>query len=151
MKNTLFFEFCKYPFIKDSQRKSTSIQWNAEKWSQNSKFKVWKFENFKKYFKVDDDNVFVIYDDIDLSLGKLKIKFGGSHAGHNGVKSICQHLQTADFYKIRIGVGRPEQKEKIANYVLSKFFKFELDIVEETIDKISNDLEKIISSNSTNC
>ncbi len=104
--------------------------------------------SFKKYFKLDENNIYVIYDDIDLDLGKLKTKFGGGHAGHNGVKSICENLQSTDFYKIRIGVGRPEQKEKVASYVLAKFFNFELDIVESILDKISDDLENIISSKS---
>ena len=103
--------------------------------------------SFKKYFKLKNDNIFVIYDDIDLELGKLKTKFGGGHAGHNGVKSICENLQTSDFYKIRIGVGRPEQKEKVANYVLSKFLNIELEIVQSVLEKICGDFEKIISSN----
>ena len=101
-------------------------------------------KSFVDYFKIENNNLFVIYDDIDLNLGNLKKKIGGGHAGHNGVKSIFENLQTSNFYKIRIGVGRPEQKEKVANFVLSKFSLDELIMVEDVLKKVTNDFEKII-------
>ena len=101
-------------------------------------------KNFVDYFKIKNNNLFVIYDDIDLKLGTLKKKIGGGHAGHNGIKSIFANLQTSNFYKIRIGVGRPEQKEKIANFVLSKFSLDELIMVGDVLKKVTNDFEKII-------
>ena len=101
-------------------------------------------KNFVDYFKIKNNNLFVIYDDIDLNLGTLKKKIGGGHAGHNGVKSIFENLQTSNFYKMRIGVGRPEQKEKVANFVLSKFSLDELIMVEDVLKKVTNDFEKII-------
>ncbi len=101
-------------------------------------------KNFVDYFKIKNNNLFVIYDDIDLKLGTLKKKIGGGHAGHNGVKSIFENLQTSNFYKIRIGVGRPEQKEKVANFVLSKFLFDELIMVEDVLASVTNDFEKII-------
>ena len=72
-------------------------------------------KSFVDYFKIKNE-IFVICDDIDLKLGTLRKKIGGGHAGHNGVKSIFENLQTSDFYKIRIGIGRPEQKEKVAKF-----------------------------------
>ena len=101
-------------------------------------------KSFVDYFKIEDNNLFVIYDDIDLELGTLKKKIGGGHAGHNGVKSIFESLKASNFCKMRIGVGRPEEKEKVTNFVLSKFLPDELIIVQEVLEKITNDLEKII-------
>ncbi len=101
-------------------------------------------KSFVDYFKIENNNLFVIYDDIDLKLGVLKKKIGGGHAGHNGIKSIFKNLQTSNFYKMRIGVGRPEQKEKVANFVLSKFSLNERIMVEDVLEKVTNDFEKII-------
>ena len=74
----------------------------------------------KNFFKIKAEDIFVIYDDIDLELGKIKIKKGGGNAGHNGIKSIEQHLQE-NFFKIRIGISRPSGEMSISNYVLSNF------------------------------
>ena len=101
-------------------------------------------KSFVDYFKIENNNLFVIYDDIDLKLGVMKKKIGGGHAGHNGVKSIFENLQTSNFYKIRIGISRPEQKEKVANFVLSKFSPDELIMVKDVLEKVTNDFEKII-------
>ena len=102
-------------------------------------------KSFVDYFKIENNNLFVIYDDIDLKLGVMKKKIGGGHAGHNGVKSIFKNLQTSNFYKIRIGISRPEQREKVANFVLSKFSLDELIMVKDVLEKVTNDFEKIIS------
>ena len=101
-------------------------------------------KSFVDYFKIEDNNIFVIYDDIDLELGIFKKKIGGGHAGHNGVRSIFESLKTSNFCKMRIGVGRPEEKEKVTNFVLSKFLPDELIIVQGALEKVTNDLEKII-------
>ena len=75
------------------------------------------------FFKVNDDDIFVIYDDIDLSFGDKRLKQGGSDAGHKGVRSISQHLGTKNFNRIRLGVGRPKEKEDVSSFVLSNFSK----------------------------
>jgi PTH1 family peptidyl-tRNA hydrolase len=58
------------------------------------------------YFKIPPSNVIIIHDDIDLEFGRIKIKIGGSAGGHNGIRSIEQHLKTQEFYRVRVGVGR---------------------------------------------
>lgn len=74
-----------------------------------------------RYLKVDGDRTVVVHDDIDLALGQLRIKLGGGNAGHNGLSSIQRHLGTPDFYRIRIGVGRPPAGgQDPADYVLAK-------------------------------
>ena len=73
---------------------------------------------FKQFFKIKVADIFVIYDDIDLGFGEVKIKQGGGDAGHKGVRSISQHLQTKDFNRIRLGIGRPSTKEEVSHFVL---------------------------------
>jgi len=64
-----------------------------------------------RYYKVSTDQIFVVYDDLDLPPGKLRIKKGGGHGGHNGLKSINQHLDDAGYHRIKIGIGRPGNGE----------------------------------------
>jgi PTH1 family peptidyl-tRNA hydrolase len=76
-----------------------------------------------KFFKVDPDAILVVHDEGDFELGRLELKFGGGLGGHNGLRSIVQHLKTQDFLRLRIGVGRPERGDPrpLADYVLSDF------------------------------
>jgi peptidyl-tRNA hydrolase, PTH1 family len=76
-----------------------------------------------QFFKVDPDAVLVVHDEGDFELGRLEIKVGGGYGGHNGLRSIGQHLGTPDFLRLRIGVGRPERGDPrpLADYVLSNF------------------------------
>jgi PTH1 family peptidyl-tRNA hydrolase len=75
------------------------------------------------FFKVDPDAVLIVHDEGDFDLGRLELKYGGGLAGHNGLRSIAQHLKTQDFLRLRIGVGRPERGDPrpLADYVLSDF------------------------------
>ncbi|WP_419960525.1 aminoacyl-tRNA hydrolase [Psychrobacillus sp. BM2] len=73
------------------------------------------------YYEVNDDEIVVIYDDLDLQVGKLRLRQKGSAGGHNGIKSIIQHLGSQEFNRIRIGVDRPRNGMKVPDYVLSKF------------------------------
>jgi PTH1 family peptidyl-tRNA hydrolase len=75
------------------------------------------------FFKVDPDAVLVVHDEGDFDLGRLELKFGGGLAGHNGLRSIAQHLKTQDFLRLRIGVGRPDRGDPrpLADYVLADF------------------------------
>lgn len=72
----------------------------------------------KEYYKID--NLVVLHDDIELKPGALRIKKGGGHGGHNGLKSIDAHCGK-EYYRVRIGIGRPEDKTEVANYCLSDF------------------------------
>jgi peptidyl-tRNA hydrolase, PTH1 family len=75
------------------------------------------------FFKLDPDAVLVVHDDGDLALGRLQARLGGGSAGHNGLRSIAQHLGTPDFMRLRVGVGRPERgdQRKLADFVLADF------------------------------
>ena len=76
-----------------------------------------------KFFKVDPDAVLVVHDEGDFGLGRLELKFGGGLGGHNGLRSIAQHLKTQDFMRLRIGVGRPDRGDRrpLADYLLADF------------------------------
>ena len=76
-----------------------------------------------KFFKVEPDAVLVVHDEGDFELGRLELKYGGGLGGHNGLRSIVQHLKTRDFLRLRIGVGRPERGDPrpLADYVLADF------------------------------
>ena len=99
---------------------------------------------FKLFFKVSENDIFVIYDDIDLELGHIKFKQGGGDAGHRGVRSIAQHLGTKDFNRIRMGIGRPRTKEEVSSFVLSNFSNAEKDKIVILIQKLCEDFEEII-------
>ena len=76
-----------------------------------------------RFYKLEPGEVLVIHDEGDFELGRLELKFGGGLGGHNGLRSIVQHLKTQDFLRLRIGVGRPERGDPrpLADYVLSNF------------------------------
>ncbi len=101
---------------------------------------------FKQFFKINVADIFVIYDDIDLGFGEVKIKQGGGDAGHKGVRSISQYLQTKDFNRIRLGVGRPSTKEEVPHFVLSNFSKTERAKLIVLFQNLSEDFEKIIKT-----
>ena len=92
-----------------------------------------------EYFKIDAKNVFVFHDDMDIDLGKIKAKFGGSSAGHNGIESIDKSIGK-DYSRVRIGIGRPKSKNKVNNHVLDDFSDNE----EETIKYITDNIVKLV-------
>ena len=89
-----------------------------------------------RFLKVPIGDVIVIYDEIDLVPGKLKVKTGGGNAGHNGLRSISAHLEN-DYVRVRIGVGHPGSKDAVAHYVLNDFAKSERAWVAGMLDAIA--------------
>ncbi len=85
----------------------------------------------KNKFNVKTENIIVVHDDLDLKSGIIKLKSGGGHGGHNGLKSIFEHLETQDFKRIRIGIDHPGDKKKVNKYVIQKGKK------EEKIDRLN--------------
>ncbi len=86
----------------------------------------------KKYYKIENENIIVIHDDLDLAFGTVKFKVGGGHGGHNGLKSIDANIGK-DYIRVRIGIGKPQEKSEVANYVLSNFSKEELNQLKDII------------------
>ena len=91
-----------------------------------------------EYFKMDAADVIVFHDDLDIDVGKIKAKFGGSSAGHNGIESIDKFIGK-DYSRVRIGIGKPESKVSISDYVLNDFN-------DEEKEKLDNITENIITS-----
>jgi PTH1 family peptidyl-tRNA hydrolase len=73
-----------------------------------------------RFFKIEPQDILVVHDELDLLPGQVKLKFGGSPAGHNGLKDIQGLLGTADFWRLRLGIGHPGVRAEVANYVLKK-------------------------------
>lgn len=86
------------------------------------------------FYKIPPENLIVIYDDMDLPLGKIRVRPKGSSAGHNGIKSIIYQLSSENFARVRIGIGKPPENFETANYVLGKFNDTEKEIIEKAID-----------------
>ena len=80
--------------------------------------------SFLKYYKINPDSMLVMHDDIDLNVGEVKLKFGGGHGGHNGLRDIINHIGK-DYWRLRIGVSHPGRKELVHNHVLSSPSKAE--------------------------
>lgn len=98
-----------------------------------------------KKYKVKLSDILVVCDDLDLEVGKLKIKTAGSASGHNGVKSIIEHLKTQEFSRLRIGIGRPSfANADISDYVLSNFEKKDKQLLDDTIKQACECVENWI-------
>ena len=91
-------------------------------------------KSYFKYNNKENTEVVVLHDDIDLAFGRLRIKKGSSDGGHNGIKSINRFLNSKDYYKLKVGVGRPPQGIDPADFVLSKFYNDEREEVEFLIE-----------------
>lgn len=92
------------------------------------------------FYKVAPGSITVFHDELDLPPGKMRSKFSGGHAGHNGLRSIHQHIG-ADYHRIRLGIGHPGDKSKVANYVLNDFAKSEEAWVSGLIKAISDEIK----------
>ena len=100
---------------------------------------------FKNFYKIENENIVVIYDDIDLELGDLRIRKSGGSGTHNGMKSVVSVLGK-EFTRIRIGMGEPNNKENIINYVTGRISKKEREILDETIVDAVNSIKEIIKN-----
>ena len=99
-----------------------------------------------EYFKINVKDVFVFHDDMDINIGKVKVKFGGNSAGHNGIDSIDKNIGK-NYSRVRIGIGRPIKNSEGADHVLENFSIDEKDGVEEVIKNIIESLSILINKN----
>ncbi|MDC0059516.1 aminoacyl-tRNA hydrolase [Pelagibacteraceae bacterium] len=96
-----------------------------------------------EYFKIDVKNVIVFHDDMDIDIGKVKVKFGGSNAGHNGIDSIDKNIGK-NYSRVRIGIGRPKKNSVGSDHVLTNFTNEEKQTVEEVTNSIIKSLSILI-------
>ena len=100
--------------------------------------------NIMNYYKSNENDLLVVHDEIELPFGKVNIKSGGGHKGHNGLRSIIQEIGSPDFTRLRFGVGRSDNDNiSVADYVLSNFTKEELFKIEELFPEI----QELVESN----
>lgn len=90
-----------------------------------------------RFYNIASKDVIIFHDEIDLPLARVKVKVGGGHAGHNGLRSVDQHIGSG-YTRVRIGIDRPTDKNAVANYVLNNFSKSENVIIKTLIEEISN-------------
>ncbi|WP_428353178.1 aminoacyl-tRNA hydrolase [Methyloprofundus sp.] len=84
-----------------------------------------------KYYKIKPEEILVVHDELDFDVGVLKLKVGGGHGGHNGLRDIIASLGVKDFKRLRVGIGRPNPGKQVVDYVLSDFSKNDLQHIEE--------------------
>mgnify|MGYP001261365298 FL=1 len=96
-----------------------------------------------EYFKIDAENVIVFHDDLDVELGKIKVKFGGSSAGHNGIASIDKFIGK-DYSRVRIGIGKPKNGIEVADYVLQNFDEDETVGIKKISDSITESISILV-------
>lgn len=97
------------------------------------------------FYKIKPESLFVVYDEIDLPAGQMRLKFDGGHAGHNGMKDIIARLNTRAFYRLRIGVGRPKFQQEVHEHVLSKPSHDEREIIHVGIAQALSVLPDVLS------
>ena len=85
------------------------------------------------FYKILPDQILVVHDELDLPPGSAKLKLGGGHGGHNGLKDIIAHLGTKEFWRLRIGIGHPGERDQVVNYVLNAPRKEEQVLIEEAM------------------
>jgi PTH1 family peptidyl-tRNA hydrolase len=96
------------------------------------------------YYKIPKENIIVIHDDIDLMFGQLKVAVNRGSGGHNGIKSIVEHIGSQDFVRIRVGIGRPDTPIPVDRYVLSKLSKSEIEELRERYQIMVQGVEYIL-------
>ncbi len=97
------------------------------------------------FYKIQPQEILVIHDELDLEPGRIKFKLGGGNGGHNGLKDIQARLGSPDFYRLRLGIGHPGDRNEVVNYVLKKPRREEKELIEDAIDKSIATLPDILA------
>lgn len=102
--------------------------------------------DFMNFYKINQENIIVIYDDLDIEPGTIKIRKKGGPGTHNGMKSVVHEIQTEEFSRIRIGIGTPEYKKDLLNFILTKISEDDYKVLEIGIKNASNAIQEIIKN-----
>ncbi len=98
-----------------------------------------------RFYKLEPEEILVVHDEIDLPPGEVRLKRGGGHGGHNGLRDIIPALGSKDFMRLRVGVGHPGHKDAVVDYVLGRPSKAEQDAIEAALDRAEARIEDLIS------
>lgn len=102
-------------------------------------------QSIKKFYQIENEDILVIYDDLDLEVGKIRLRKSGSSGGQNGIKNILLHLKTNDIARIRVGISK-DKYIPTADYVLGKFTPAQLPFVEESVQNCVNALDDYLKN-----
>jgi PTH1 family peptidyl-tRNA hydrolase len=97
-----------------------------------------------KFFKIAPEEILVVHDELDVVPGQVKLKFGGSHAGHNGLRDIHAQMGTGDYWRLRLGIGHPGVKSEVVNWVLKKPMAEQRDLIQDAIGRSIRAAEMLI-------
>lgn len=100
--------------------------------------------DFAIFFKIPPENIIVVVDDVDLPMGKIRIRKKGSAGTHNGMKSVIYQLQSDNFIRIKVGIEKEDRKDDLADYVLKGFSKDEVPIMEESMERAAKAVLEIL-------
>lgn len=103
-----------------------------------------------KYIKnrnINSHNILIVYDDLDLQIGQIKIKFSGGSGGHNGLNSIIEKIGTKDFWRLRVGIDKPQDREQTIEYVLGKPSPQEKEKIDKSIAQLIKEKNDILNGN----
>ena len=95
------------------------------------------------FYKIDKKKIYMIHDDLDLELGKVKLKFGGGNGGHNGLSNIDEMIGN-NYNRIRIGINHPGSKDLVSNYVLNKFTTDEMNVIDKKLDRVTKNFNILL-------
>ena len=100
-----------------------------------------------RFYRIAPENILVVHDELDLEAGVAKLKKGGGHGGHNGLKDIAAHLGSKDFWRLRLGIGHPGKAEEVINFVLHKPSREESDLIDSAIERSARLLPELLAGN----
>lgn len=101
-----------------------------------------------RYYGLETSQIVVFHDEIDLVLGKIRVKSGGGHAGHNGIRDIEKHVGNG-FFRVRLGVGRPDRKSSVSRHVLGNFSRSDQSIIEPMLKLVAKKIPLLLGQNTS--
>ncbi|MBT6254192.1 aminoacyl-tRNA hydrolase [Candidatus Uhrbacteria bacterium] len=101
-------------------------------------------QSYAAYYEIENDGIIVVHDDADISFGEIRTKIGGGHAGHNGLKSIDNRLGTKDYWRIRVGIGRPPEKMPMDAYVLARWTNDQKAALPTLIEHATHEVDQML-------
>ncbi len=100
--------------------------------------------NLSRYFKFEPEEILVVHDELDFEPGTVRLKKGGGHAGHNGLRDIASNLGSKDFYRLRVGIGRPPGRQSVTDYVLSAPSAQDRQLMLESFEPVYSVIDSLI-------
>ena len=103
--------------------------------------------DFSNYYKIETENILVIYDDIDLEPGRIRVRKSGSPGSHNGMKSVVNSLKTQDFPRVRVGIGKPQNGRNLIEYVIGAIDEVDIPKLEDGVKLAVKAIDEILKNN----